>query len=71
MDADYRGNVGVVLFNFGDADFAMAAGDRVAQLILQRVDMAAAAAARAEVHEDRRDSHSPSPRGSRLKSGIK
>jgi dUTP pyrophosphatase len=41
VDADYRGNVGVILFNHGDKDFAVAPGDRVAQLILQKVDMAA------------------------------
>ena len=38
VDADYRGNVGVVLFNFGDEDFEVAPGDRVAQLILQKID---------------------------------
>ena len=41
VDADYRGNVGVILFNHGDEDFAVGVGDRVAQLILQKVDMAA------------------------------
>jgi deoxyuridine 5'-triphosphate nucleotidohydrolase len=39
VDADYRGNVGVVLFNFGDKDFEVAPGDRVAQLILEKIDM--------------------------------
>ena len=37
VDADYRGNVGVILFNFGDADFEVAPGDRVAQLILEKI----------------------------------
>ena len=37
IDEDYRGNVGVILFNHSDADFAVAAGDRVAQLILERI----------------------------------
>jgi len=41
VDADYRGNVGVILFNHGDSDFAVKPGDRVAQMILQKVDMAA------------------------------
>jgi len=41
VDADYRGNVGVILFNHGDNDFAVKPGDRVAQMILQKVDMAA------------------------------
>ena len=34
VDYDYRGEVGVVLFNHGTEDFAVAPGDRVAQLIL-------------------------------------
>jgi dUTP pyrophosphatase len=35
IDADYRGNVGVILFNLGDEDFKVATGDRIAQLILE------------------------------------
>jgi dUTP diphosphatase len=37
IDPDYRGNVGVVLFNFADQDFAVAQGDRIAQLVVERV----------------------------------
>ena len=37
VDADYRGNVAVLLFNFGSAEFSVALGDRVAQLILERI----------------------------------
>lgn len=37
IDEDYRGNVGVILFNHSDVDFPVAAGDRVAQLILECV----------------------------------
>ena len=37
IDFDYRGAVGVILFNHGEADFAVAKGDRVAQLILERI----------------------------------
>ena len=39
VDSDYRGPVGVVLFNFGDEDFVVNRGDRVAQLILEKVSM--------------------------------
>ena len=34
-----RGNVGVVLFNFGPEDFEVAIGDRIAQLILEQISM--------------------------------
>lgn len=37
IDADYRGEVRILLFNFGDADFHVKAGDRVAQLVLERI----------------------------------
>eukprot|EP00978_Attheya_sp_CCMP212_P014870 scaffold38130_cov63-Attheya_sp.AAC.4 len=42
VDADYRGPVGVVLFNFGEEDFVVEIGDRIAQLILEKVNMAPA-----------------------------
>ena len=38
VDADYRGNVGVVLFNFGEADFEIKKGDRIAQLICEKIE---------------------------------
>ncbi len=37
IDADYRGNVGVVLFNHAATDLEIKRGDRVAQLILERI----------------------------------
>ncbi|KJE92385.1 deoxyuridine triphosphatase [Capsaspora owczarzaki ATCC 30864] len=37
IDADYRGNVGVILYNFGKEDFTIKRGDRIAQLILERI----------------------------------
>ncbi|XP_042410806.1 deoxyuridine 5'-triphosphate nucleotidohydrolase-like [Zingiber officinale] len=37
VDADYRGPVGVILFNHSDADFEVKPGDRIAQLILERI----------------------------------
>lgn len=40
VDYDYRGPVGVVLFNHGQEDFPVVKGDRVAQLILEKICMA-------------------------------
>lgn len=37
IDADYRGQVKVLLFNHSDADFVVKEGDRVAQLVLERI----------------------------------
>ncbi|KOC66474.1 Deoxyuridine 5'-triphosphate nucleotidohydrolase [Habropoda laboriosa] len=37
IDADYRGNVGIVLYNHGNEDFKISAGDRVAQLICEKI----------------------------------
>lgn len=42
IDSDYRGEVGVVLFNFGDRDYTVRRGDRIAQLVfvaLPRVEL--------------------------------
>ena len=38
IDAGYRGEVRVCLYNSGDAPFSIAPGDRVAQLVVQRVE---------------------------------
>jgi dUTP pyrophosphatase len=40
VDADYRGPLGVVLFNFGSQPFEIKRGDRIAQLVLEKVSMA-------------------------------
>ncbi|EEH11214.1 dUTPase [Histoplasma capsulatum G186AR] len=37
IDADYRGEVKVLLFNFSDVDFTVNEGDRIAQLVLERI----------------------------------
>lgn len=37
IDEDYRGNVGVILFNHSDANFDVKRGDRVAQLVLEKI----------------------------------
>jgi dUTP pyrophosphatase len=37
IDEDYRGNVGVILFNLSDVDFEVKEGDRIAQLVLEKI----------------------------------
>ncbi|XP_030447101.1 deoxyuridine 5'-triphosphate nucleotidohydrolase [Syzygium oleosum] len=37
IDADYRGPVGVILFNHADVDFEVKVGDRIAQLIIEKI----------------------------------
>lgn len=37
IDADYRGEVKVILFNFSDNDFEIKVGDRIAQLVIERI----------------------------------
>ena len=34
IDAGYRGEVGVILANFGDEEFAVAKGDKIAQVVI-------------------------------------
>jgi dUTP pyrophosphatase len=40
IDCDYRGEVGVLLINLGDAPFRIKRGERIAQLVVQRVERA-------------------------------
>jgi dUTP pyrophosphatase len=40
IDSDYRGEVQVLLVNLGDKPFAIARGERIAQLVLARVERA-------------------------------
>ncbi|MCC6745224.1 MAG: dUTP diphosphatase [Acidobacteria bacterium] len=37
IDADYRDEVRVVLFNFGSTPFEIRAGDRIAQIVFERI----------------------------------
>jgi dUTP pyrophosphatase len=37
VDCDYRGEVKVILFNFGDADYCISKGDRICQLVIERI----------------------------------
>ncbi len=38
IDADYRGEVGVILINLSDKDFVINPGERVAQMVLARYE---------------------------------
>ena len=38
IDADYRGEIGVILINHGQSDFEIKAGDRIAQLVVDPVE---------------------------------
>ena len=38
IDADYRGGIGVVLFNHSGEDFVVKPGDRIAQLLLEKIE---------------------------------
>jgi dUTP pyrophosphatase len=38
IDSDYRGEVGVILINLGDAPCSLKRGDRIAQLVISRVE---------------------------------
>ena len=37
IDADYRGEISVILFNFSDRPFAICRGDRIAQMVIAKV----------------------------------
>lgn len=37
IDSDYRGEIKVILFNFGEEDFVIKRGDRIAQMVLSKV----------------------------------
>jgi dUTP pyrophosphatase len=37
IDADYRGEIGIVIINHGDIPFIVKRGDRVAQMVMHRV----------------------------------
>jgi len=37
IDSDYRGEVKVILFNFSENDFTIKEGDRIAQLVIERI----------------------------------
>ncbi|MDO3376677.1 dUTP diphosphatase [Geoalkalibacter halelectricus] len=37
IDADYRGEIGIILINHGQMDFTVKPGDRIAQMVIARV----------------------------------
>ncbi len=37
IDSDYRGEIKVILFNFGEEDFVIKRGDRIAQMVLSKI----------------------------------
>lgn len=40
IDADYRGEIGVVLINLSDTDFVVNPGERIAQMVVARYEQA-------------------------------
>lgn len=40
IDADYRGDIGVIMVNLSDTPFNIADGDRIAQLVIARYEQA-------------------------------
>jgi dUTP pyrophosphatase len=40
IDADYRGEIGVILINLSDTDFEIKDGERIAQLVFAKVEQA-------------------------------
>ncbi len=40
IDADYRGEIGVVLVNLSDKDFTVSDGERIAQMVIARYEQA-------------------------------
>jgi len=37
IDSDYRGEIKVILFNFGNEDFIIKRGDRIAQMVITKI----------------------------------
>lgn len=38
IDSDYRGEIKIALINFGDSDFTVRSGDRIAQMVVARYE---------------------------------
>lgn len=55
IDADYRGEIGVIMVNLSDTPFNIADGDRIAQLVIARYEQAEWEAAEALDSTERGD----------------
>jgi dUTP pyrophosphatase len=40
VDSDYRGEINILLINHGERDFQIKRGDRIAQLVINRIEQA-------------------------------
>lgn len=38
IDADYRGEIGVILINLSDTEFTINHGDRICQMVIQKIE---------------------------------
>lgn len=56
IDADYRGEVKVLLYNHSDEAFPVHSGDRIAQLILEKIDTSEVVVATTNLPETSRGS---------------
>jgi dUTP pyrophosphatase len=39
VDSDYRGEINLIMINFGEAPFIIKRGDRIAQMVINKVEM--------------------------------
>ena len=60
IDADYRGEVGIILINLGEHPFVIKRGDRIAQMIINKVYQAQLELSQELCVTERRRFHSPS-----------
>jgi dUTP pyrophosphatase len=39
IDSDYRGEINVIMINFGDKNFVVKRGDRIAQMVINKIEI--------------------------------